>query len=82
MTLSPIGRSLSEIDIPRGVAYIPDRAFEDADSIKTICFRGTKKQWKKVEVASVFEYLSYEGKKKKKKTNTSLLKAKVIFDCK
>ena len=60
-------RSLSEIDIPRGVAYIPDRAFEDADSIKTIRFRGTKKQWKKVEVTSVFEYLSYEGKKKKGK---------------
>ena len=74
--------SLQTVTLPSTIERIEPRAFEDADSIKTIRFRGTKKQWKKVEVASVFEYLSYEGKKKKEKTNTAFCKAKVIFDWK
>ena len=74
--------SLETLTLPSTLERIEPRAFEDADNIKTVRFRGTKKQWKKVDVASLFVYQGYNGKTVKEKTNVAIHKSKVIFDWK
>ena len=74
---------LQSITLPQSLKRIEAEAFNNCARLSDVKYKGSKKQWKKIDIVAKLTYFSsIEKKTVKEETNTNLTKAKIHFEYK